>query len=101
MLKTPLPSFISPFLLPSLRVECGASGKVRYLSRREDYLPLPINMDAATNKAEVAAFAERKKKAEETGERIKEEDKVRPCIPFQACLDQFCEEEQVRKKGAT
>lgn len=78
------------------RVECGSSGKVKYLPRVEDYLPLPIDLDDAVNKETVAAYEKLKKEKEEKGERVEEKDKVRAKIPIEACLKKFCFVEEVR-----
>lgn len=77
------------------RIECGSSGQVRYKSRVEDYVPLPIPVEAATNKDEVEAFKKKKAEIEAAGERVKEEEKVRPKINFDACLQAFLQEERV------
>ena len=47
--------------------------QVAYVTRVEDYLPLPIPMAAATNAAAVAAFEERTRDAKAKGERITED----------------------------
>lgn len=39
---------------------CSASGKVRYVTRPDQYLPLPVPMEEAINKEEVAAYQARK-----------------------------------------
>lgn len=65
------------------------------MSRVEDYLPLPIPMSAAINSEEVKEYEEKKAKVEAEGGRMKDDEKVRSIIPFQACLDQFCEAEMV------
>lgn len=98
------------------RIECGSTGKVRYvclvndcndhhvsfchhlrryLTRTEDYFPLPIPLSEATNKAEVTAWEQQKAQMEAKGENVSDREKVRPVIPFQACLRSFREEEQV------
>ena len=78
------------------RWECGSSGKVRYVSRTEDYLPLPIELGDSVNKEAVADFERAKKEREERGERVEEKDKVRAVIPLESCLERLCQEEQVR-----
>lgn len=52
------------------RVECCASGKVKYTQRDEWCLPLHIPLHLATNIAEVRAFEERLKAAESRGEKL-------------------------------
>ena len=66
------------------------------MSRTEDYLPLAIPMEAATNAQEVKDYEEKKAKVEAEGGKMKDEEKVRAIIPFQACLDEFCEAKMVR-----
>lgn len=79
------------------RHECGLTKKVKYMTRVEDYLPLAIPLESATNADEVAAFKARKAaaEAEAEGKRLTSEDVVRPLIPFEACLSKFCENETV------
>ena len=79
------------------RWECGSSGKVRYVTRTEDYLPLPIELGDSVNKEAVAEFDRAKKEKEEKGERVDEKDKVRAVIPLESCLARLCQEEQVCK----
>ena len=43
---------------------CSESGKVRYVTRPDQYLPLPVPMDEAVNKEEVAAYQARKAEAQ-------------------------------------
>ena len=78
------------------RVECGSTGKVKYLTRTEDYLPLPIPVSEAINKEDVAAWEKKKAEIEAKGEQPSDKDKVRPIIPFEACLESFRLEEHVR-----
>ena len=49
------------------RFECGLTGKVKYMHRVEDYVPLVIPLEAATNKPEVDAWKKKVKEAEEKG----------------------------------
>ena len=42
------------------RFQCGATGKVKYTTRTEYCLPLPIPMTETTNRAEVAAYEAKK-----------------------------------------
>ena len=72
------------------RLECGSSGQVKYLTREEDYLPLPIPIDQATNTSEVEAYKKRKAANSDLKEEI-----VRPKIDFQSCLKAFCVEEEI------
>ncbi|XP_076049156.1 ubiquitin specific protease 5 [Oratosquilla oratoria] len=67
---------------------CGESGKVKYQTREEKYLPLPVPMEAATNREEVEAYEARKAQAEANKETFTE-DLVRAKIPFDACMTTF------------
>ncbi|CAB4055360.1 USP5_13 [Lepeophtheirus salmonis] len=42
------------------RIECGATGRVKYINRIEDYLPFPIPMEASINQPDVDAYLARK-----------------------------------------
>jgi len=75
------------------RLECGSSKQVSYTSRVEDYMPLAIPVDQATNEEEYKAYELRKQDADAKGVRLLPEDKVRRHIPFAACLQQFCSDE--------
>ncbi len=78
------------------RIECGASGKVKYTSRTEDFVPFPVPVEAATNKEAVAEFEKRKEEVGRTpGQKIPDEEVVRPNIPFSSCLEAFMDEEVV------
>lgn len=52
------------------RVECCASGKVKYTAREEFCLPLPIPLHLATNIAEVHEYEARLAEAESKGQRL-------------------------------
>lgn len=56
---------------------------------------MPIPVDEASNKTEVDAYEATKAALEAKGERVKDEDKVRPKISFEACLKAFLQEEVV------
>jgi len=75
------------------RLECGATKQVSYSSRIEDYMPLTIPVDMATNEVDYQAFEVRKREAEAKGLRLEPEETVRRIIPFEACLQQFCSDE--------
>merc|ERR1740128_1139198 len=64
------------------RTECSASGQVRYTQRLEEYLPLAVHEEAATNLAEVAEYRAKKAEVEAKGERIPGEELVRAKIPL-------------------
>eukprot|EP00850_Spirogloea_muscicola_P004468 SM000019S05012 [mRNA] locus=s19:437352:442456:- [translate_table: standard] len=76
-------------------IQCLASGKVKYLHRSDNTLSLPIPLDQATNKGEVAAYEVRKATADAAGLKIKEGEIVRPRVPLAACLASFAGEEEI------
>ena len=49
---------------------CDATGQVRYSYRVEYCLPLPIPLEAAVNKEEVAAYEKKKAEVEKEGKRL-------------------------------
>ncbi|ACO65323.1 predicted protein [Micromonas commoda] len=84
------------------RVECVESGKVRYVTRRENVLPLEVPVDLATNKEDLDRERELKRQkteSGESGERHGDDDSVReptrPIVPFDACLSAFAADETV------
>eukprot|EP00850_Spirogloea_muscicola_P012169 SM000078S22028 [mRNA] locus=s78:18702:23792:- [translate_table: standard] len=77
------------------RIQCLASGKVKYLHRSDNTLSLPIPLDQATNKGEVAAYELRKATADAAGLKIKEDEIVRPRVPLAACLASFAGAEEI------
>ena len=52
------------------KFSCSKSGSVRYVTRGELYLPLPVPLDEATNTQEVEQFKARKQLAEKKGQRL-------------------------------
>ncbi|XP_041979608.1 ubiquitin carboxyl-terminal hydrolase 5 [Aricia agestis] len=77
------------------RVACE-SGAVRYTTRAERHLPLPVPVAAATNADAVRAYEQRR-----VDQRLEPGELVRPHIPFQACLDSFMKEEAVEQFYST
>ncbi|XP_018018009.1 ubiquitin carboxyl-terminal hydrolase 5 isoform X2 [Hyalella azteca] len=67
---------------------CSASGCVRYVERSDLYLPLPVPLEAATNKLQVQEYNQRKLDAEKLGNRFTE-DAVRSSIPYEACISKM------------
>jgi len=78
------------------RMACGTSGAVKYSTRVEDWLPLPVPIEAAVNKEEVAAYEAKKAEAEAKGERLSGDEKVRPRVPAEAVLEAFAAEADVQ-----
>jgi len=77
------------------RFECSSSGQVKYVARNEYFMPLVIDLEAATNKEEVEEYKRKKTEAEAKGERLPDSQLVRSRIPFQACLDNFLSDNHV------
>ncbi|XP_055311521.1 ubiquitin carboxyl-terminal hydrolase 5 [Sitodiplosis mosellana] len=83
------------------RVECCASGKVKYTKRDEYCLPLHIPLQLATNAAEVREYDQKVAEAESRGQKIDPNLHVRPRIPLQYCLDRFGQTEVVEQFYST
>jgi len=72
---------------------CSASGKVRYVTRPDQYLPLPVPMEESSNKEEVVAYQQRKAQISQAGG--KPEEIVRSKISFESCLSKFVAAEEI------
>ena len=59
------------------RIQCVESGKVRYVTRRENVLPLEVPVDAATNKLEVERERELKRQKTESADTADKADAKR------------------------
>ncbi|XP_035728148.1 ubiquitin carboxyl-terminal hydrolase 5-like [Vespa mandarinia] len=79
------------------RYQCTRSGKVKYTYRPEYILPLPIPLEAATNKEEVAAYEALKKETEAKGQKVDPNTFVRPRIKLMSCLETFIQPEIVEQ----
>ncbi|XP_028166955.1 ubiquitin carboxyl-terminal hydrolase 5 [Ostrinia furnacalis] len=79
------------------RVQCTESGNVRYTTRPEHHLPVPVALHAASNADAVREYERRRAQAEASGQRLDPSLVVRPHIPFAACLDSFMKEESVEQ----
>lgn len=77
------------------RILCASSGKVKYNRRADNVLSLNIPLQAAINQEEMAAFMKKKAEKESSGERVPDEEIVRPRVPLTACLESFSASEQV------
>ncbi|KAK3861727.1 hypothetical protein Pcinc_032343 [Petrolisthes cinctipes] len=74
---------------------CSVSGKVRYVTRPDQYLPLPVPMEEAINKEEVAAYQARKAELQAAQKVVPPEEQVRAKIPFDVCLSKLAAPEQI------
>ncbi|XP_014477769.1 PREDICTED: ubiquitin carboxyl-terminal hydrolase 5 [Dinoponera quadriceps] len=79
------------------RYQCGTSKKVKYTYRPEYILPLPIPLEAAVNKDEVAAYENLKKEAETKGQKLDPNALVRPRLKLSSCLETFIRSETVEQ----
>lgn len=77
------------------RIQCIQSGKVKYTTRTEYLLSLPIPMNAALNKEKLEEFQLKKLEKESRGEKIDSSEIVRPFIPLTACIESFSVPEMV------
>uniref|UniRef100_A0A2P2I4E2 Ubiquitin carboxyl-terminal hydrolase n=1 Tax=Hirondellea gigas TaxID=1518452 RepID=A0A2P2I4E2_9CRUS len=77
------------------KFECSATGCVRYVYRTDIYVPLPINLDDASNKEEVADYTKRKEAAEKSNDKFSE-DVVRSIIPFEKCFGRILGAETIK-----
>ena len=79
------------------RYQCSRSKKVKYTYRPEYLLPLPIPLESATNKEEVAAYEALKKETEAKGQKLDSNALVRPRIKLSSCLQAFIRSETVEQ----
>ncbi|XP_067144900.1 ubiquitin carboxyl-terminal hydrolase 5 [Centruroides vittatus] len=77
------------------RIQCLQSGKVKYTTRTEYLLSLPIPMNAALNKEKLEEYQLKKLEKEAKGEKIDSSEIVRPFIPLTACIETFAASEMV------
>ncbi|XP_065842340.1 ubiquitin carboxyl-terminal hydrolase 5-like [Oscarella lobularis] len=75
------------------RLECGSSGCVRYTSRSDTLWSLPVPLEAAINKEDVAAWEVKRKEMEAKKEQIKPDDIVRPIVHLSAAIAAFAQPE--------
>jgi ubiquitin carboxyl-terminal hydrolase 5/13 len=79
------------------RVQCEQTGQVRYVSRPDNMLSLPIPVNAATNKHLVEEYEARKLKKQkmDLSSTTPEDEPVKLDVPFQACIDQLMATEAI------
>nr|CAG4636782.1 EOG090X0181 [Ceriodaphnia reticulata] len=83
------------------RLQCLASGQVRYTYRPEYTLPVPVPLETASNTEEVRMYNEKKKAAMAAGQPLKSEDVVRPKVTLQSCLEALVRQEEVQNYYST
>lgn len=79
------------------RYQCSRSNKVKYTYRTEYLLPLPIPVETAVNKDEVAAYETLKSETEAKGQKLDTNALVRPRIKLSSCLQTFIRSETVEQ----
>ncbi|KAG7204041.1 hypothetical protein KM043_001900 [Ampulex compressa] len=79
------------------RYQCSRSNKVKYTYRPEYILPLPIPLEAAINKEEVAAYEALKQETEAKGQKLDSNAHVRTRIKLLSCLETFIRSENVEQ----
>ncbi|XP_039301074.1 ubiquitin carboxyl-terminal hydrolase 5-like, partial [Nilaparvata lugens] len=83
------------------RFQCSVSKKVKYTHRTEYCLPVPIPLEAALNKEEVAAWEALKEEAQAKGQKVDFSQQVRPHIKLSSCFDVFTQVENVEQFYST
>ncbi|RZF34558.1 hypothetical protein LSTR_LSTR017566 [Laodelphax striatellus] len=83
------------------RFQCTASRQVKYTSRTEYCLPVPVPLEAAVNKAEVDTWTVVKAEAEAKGQKVDLSQQVRPHIKLSSCFDVFTQVETVEQFYST
>ncbi|XP_055335096.1 ubiquitin carboxyl-terminal hydrolase 5-like isoform X2 [Paramacrobiotus metropolitanus] len=92
--RTGSPSECFSFKLEE-RFQCLQSNKVRYVSRSDYVWAVPIPMEMAMNKHELAAFEERKAAAAASGTKPSATEIVRPMLSFSSCVQAFAATEEL------
>ncbi|XP_033225385.1 ubiquitin carboxyl-terminal hydrolase 5 [Belonocnema kinseyi] len=83
------------------RHECNSSKKVQYTTRPEFLLPLPMPLEAAINKEQVAAYEAKKTEAEKKNQKLEFSETVRPRIKLSSCLEAFGRSETIEQFYST
>lgn len=78
------------------RIECNASKKVLYKSRKDYCLSLPIPLEKASNFAEAKAWEAKKSQLEAEGKNIKAEDSVKFKVDLEDCFKMFSSPETIQ-----
>ncbi|KAF2073334.1 hypothetical protein CYY_005352 [Polysphondylium violaceum] len=74
------------------RIQCGTSGKVKYTNRVENYISLPVPLEDAINKEQVAQYEAEVEAIKASGEKVPaDKEEVRPIIPLTSCIQRFVE----------
>ncbi|KAF5837690.1 hypothetical protein DUNSADRAFT_4055 [Dunaliella salina] len=77
------------------RDQCSESKLLRYKFQDSNVLALGIPEEAATNRAEVAAYKERAQQYQAAGETGQRPEPVIPNVPFAACIERFAAPEEM------
>lgn len=77
------------------RMECGLSGKVRYSSRSDFLLSLPITDVPVQNKEQYDDFLAAKNAIEASGGKIENDQIVRPIVKMTDCIRFYSQESKV------
>eukprot|EP01097_Dermamoeba_algensis_P003082 TRINITY_DN2241_c0_g1_i1.p1 TRINITY_DN2241_c0_g1~~TRINITY_DN2241_c0_g1_i1.p1 ORF type:complete len:575 (+),score=171.33 TRINITY_DN2241_c0_g1_i1:69-1793(+) len=86
-LKDPSECFL---LTVEEKIQCQATGAVKYTNRKDNILSVPIPIELATNKDEVEAYKKKQKEAEAKGEKLSADEQViRPRVNLIQCLERF------------
>lgn len=83
------------------RVECSASHKVQYKERYDNTLGVRIPLEHMTNRAELSKYEEKLKAAEAKGEKLSDEETVRPIVPLLECIKTVSEPEAIESFYST
>ena len=77
------------------RTECAQSHRVKYTSRNDYCLAVPISKELALNKEKLAEFEKRKADLESKGKKLEPGDIVRPEINLMDCLKMLTRDDEV------
>jgi len=77
------------------KIQDTTSGHVKYTTKTDNTISLPIPISAAVNKNEVEAFKLLSQERKAKGEKIKPNEIVRPTVPLSACFAAYAEPEEL------